>query len=82
MRMRSLHPLLKPLQLAWRGWMAFSHALGLVMSTIVLTLLWIVGFGSYAIAFRIACICKRSVVQTSYWNTSLPQRREDLLRQF
>jgi hypothetical protein len=61
--------------------MAFSHVLGLVMSTILLTVLWIVGFGGYAIAMSIARLRARVPV-ASYWQVAIPQRREDLLRQF
>lgn len=79
--MRSLDLLFKPIRLAWRGWMAFSHVLGLVMSTILLTILWIVGFGSYAVATSIAGLRGRKPA-ISYWQAAIPQRHEDLLRQF
>lgn len=48
------------------AWMKFSHALGIVMSKIILTVLWIVGFGSYAIAWKIAHVFKRKKKDT-YW---------------
>ncbi len=46
-------PVPPALRRLYDGWMAFSHALGFVMSKIILTLLWIVGFGLYAIALKV-----------------------------
>lgn len=45
-----------PLRILWKGWMIFSHVLGIIMSTIILTVLWIVGFGIYAIILKIISI--------------------------
>ena len=33
--------------------MTFSHYLGIVMSTIILTILWLVVFGAYAIIMKL-----------------------------
>lgn len=56
---------LKPL---YDAWMKFSHVLGLIMSTIILTVLWIVGFGLYAITLRIIDIPSRFKEKPeSYW---------------
>lgn len=67
---------LRPL---WHGWMRFSHAVGLVMSTIILTILWIVGFGIYAIILRIVRIPK--IFQkpaASYWIDVSPDPKEHM----
>ncbi|HLD08332.1 MAG TPA: hypothetical protein VJB60_04690 [Candidatus Peribacterales bacterium] len=48
-----------PLRFLWKGWMGFSHILGMVMSTIILTALWIVGFGIYAIILKIILLPSR-----------------------
>ena len=69
-----------PLNWLWSGWMAFSHALGKVMSWIILTMLWIVGFGIYAIIGKIMMLFKRSPVKNSYW-IDVPDQG-DLRRQF
>jgi hypothetical protein len=67
-----LHSLLMqlpaPLRLLWNGWMTFSHILGNVMSKVILTMLWIVGFGTYAVILRIVAIRKLFAKEPeSYW---------------
>ena len=42
-----------PLSWCWDAWNEFSRVLGRVMSWIILTILWIVGFGLYAIIHKI-----------------------------
>lgn len=56
-----------PFSWLYRGWMAFSHVLGMIMSAIILTILWIVGFGFYAIALKVANLMKRKQPKPSYW---------------
>jgi hypothetical protein len=68
--------LLKPF---YDVWMAFSHALGLVMSKMLLTILWIVLFGPYAIIWKIANR-KKIVSKQTYWIEV--ESQSDLLRQF
>lgn len=38
-----------PLSWLWEGWMLLSKAIEFVMSRVILTVLWIVGIGVYAI---------------------------------
>lgn len=57
----------KPIKVLYALWMKFSHYLGLVMSTIILTILWIVGFGLYAIVWRIACLFAKKKGNETYW---------------
>ena len=69
----------KPLQLLWNGWMKFSHVFGLIMNTIILTVLWIVGFGLYAIILRVLNI--RQLFQKtpeSYWHEAKPTPMEEM----
>jgi hypothetical protein len=58
-----------PAPLRWlkKGWMAFSHVLGLVMSKIILTILWIVGFGMYAIVLKILHLVSFRKKPETYW---------------
>ena len=63
----------------YKGWMAFSHALGLVMSKILLTILWIVGFGIYAIPMKIATIFRPKKSLATYWH-DVPAEYPDSMR--
>ena len=45
-----------PLSWIWKGWMAFSHALGMVMSKVILTILWIIAFSVYGIILKVLSI--------------------------
>jgi hypothetical protein len=57
----------KPLRVLWRGWMAIAHAIGRVMSAILLTIFWIVGIGSYAVIAKFIKLWKQDKAQTTYW---------------
>lgn len=46
------------LQQLYDVWMMFSHALGRVMSFLLLTLLWIIGIGSYALIRKCIMLVK------------------------
>ncbi|MBU2259985.1 hypothetical protein KKC44_05275 [Patescibacteria group bacterium] len=48
----------KLLQPFWKAWCTFSNVLGRVMSFIILTILWLVLFGIYAIILKILSIHK------------------------
>lgn len=71
----------KPLQPLYDGWMAISHKIGLVMSSIILSLLWIVMFGLYAIILNIITIFQKKRIQTSYW-CDVSEEQTDLQHQF
>lgn len=47
--------------------MRFSHVLGYIMSTILLTILWVVVFGAYAIVLKIICLFKTPSHTDTYW---------------
>ncbi len=59
--------------------MAVSHAMGMVMSRIILTLLWIVAFGLYAAIWRIGRLFSRAEKRETYWE-DIPQPQPDHLR--
>lgn len=74
-------PLPPPLSWFYDAWMEFSKALGMVMSWIILTILWIVGFGAYAIVMKVMKLfTKRTMPPSSYWIDASPET--DLRRQF
>jgi len=47
-----------PLSWVWKGWMAFSNVLGMVMSKVILTILWLLFFSIYGIIVKIFGIRK------------------------
>jgi hypothetical protein len=51
----------------YRGWMAFSHVLGRIMSTILLTILWVIVFGAYAIVLKIIRLFSKTPPPNTYW---------------
>jgi hypothetical protein len=69
-----------PLSWLWNGWMAFSKILGRVMSAIILTILWFVGFGMYAMILKIGSLFKQKETLSTYWIDAFPD--QDLKRQF
>ena len=72
-----------PLSWLWDGWMAFSHAFGRVMSFIMLSILWVIGFGVYACVLKIGMmIAKDEPERESYWIEVGRTDPEHLLRQF
>ena len=71
-----------PLSWLWNGWMGLSKAIGAVMSRILLTILWIVGFGVYAIPMKIAAIFRKPPAAGTYWRDVLPEPPENMARQF
>lgn len=56
-----------PLSWLWSGWKAFSHALGMVMSRIILTILWLTAFMIYAVVLKIILLFQRETPKDSYW---------------
>lgn len=71
-----------PLSWLWSAWKAFAEILGKVMSKIILTILWLVGFGIYAVILKIVMLFRREPAQDSYWIDIPPQEPGDLHRQF
>src|SRR3989344_1744186 len=68
-----------PLRLLYSTWRKFSHVLGMVMSTIILTILWIVGFGLYAVILKIVHLpLRRQVEPDSFWIDVKPDPAENM----
>lgn len=38
----------------WTGWQEGGHLLGMIVSAVVLSALWVTAFAAYAIAFRLS----------------------------
>jgi hypothetical protein len=65
------------------GWMKLSLAMGFVMSRILLTILWILGFGFYAVAQKvISPFAKKKTQKDSYWIDTEPDFENSMSRQF
>ncbi len=47
--------------------MAVSHAIGVVMSSIILTILWILVFGAYGVVLKIPSLFAKKTVPTTFW---------------
>ena len=71
-----------PISWAWEGWKMFSHAFGRVMSFIILTVLWIVGFGTYGIVLKVIGLFKKEETKASYWVDLEPMGEDSLKHQF
>jgi hypothetical protein len=73
----------KPLRPLYDLWMKFAHVLGIIMSTIILTVFWIVAIGLYAIILKIISIPKLWKGKPStYWIESEKQSLESMKHQF
>jgi len=72
----------KPIQAVYDAWMKFSHVLGRIMSFILLSILWIVGFGFYGIVMKIVGLFRREHPQDSYWVDVPTKIKNDMKHQF
>lgn len=68
-----------PLSWIFALWKKFSHVLGIVMSSIILTILWIVGIGIYAIAYKAMVPFRKKGPSDSYW-IDIPANKDHNLR--
>lgn len=71
-----------PLSWLWTGWKAFSHAFGRVMSFIILTILWIIGFGAYGIVRKIIGLFGHKEKPSTYWLDTEHSLEDSLSHQF
>mgnify|MGYP001310934896 FL=1 len=72
-----------PLSWLWEGWKKFGHAMGLVMSTIFLTVIWIVLFGLYGVILRIVGLFRgRQPDPATFWIDVEPTAPESYRQQF
>jgi hypothetical protein len=70
-----------PLQKAYDVWMHFSHILGRIMSTILLTVLWVVVFGLYAVILKCMKLLRRDTASDTYW-IDISKESSDMRHQF
>lgn len=61
--------------------MAVSHAIGVVMSSIILTILWVLVFGAYAIVLKIPSLFAKKTVPTTFW-WDVSEEASDFQHQF
>ncbi|MBI2636124.1 hypothetical protein HYW84_02245 [Candidatus Peregrinibacteria bacterium] len=72
-----------PFNWLWSAWKIFGAAVGKAMSKVILTILWIAGFGLYAIILKIMRLfAKKSRAPDTYWIDVPPPQPGDLHRQF
>jgi hypothetical protein len=62
--------------------MAVGHALGRIVSFVILTILWIVGFGTYGIIMKIARLFLPKKPPESYWVDPPKEFPESMRYQF
>ena len=60
--------------------MAVSHAIGLVMSSIILSIIWIVVYGAYAIVIKVIGLGSKKS-PASYW-ADVSEETPDFSHQF
>lgn len=72
-----------PISWIYALWEKFSHVLGIIMNFLILTALWIIGFGTYAIVTRIITLPKRFAPKPdTYWINVEPTTVESMKHQF
>lgn len=72
-----------PIKQLYALWEKFSHILGSVMSFLILTILWVIGFGVYGIIMKIITIPKRFAPEpNTYWVNTKPTTADSMKRQF
>ena len=75
--------LFPPISWIYAVWKKFSHILGIVMSFIILTILWIVGFGIYALILKVITLPKRFAKEpNTFWIDVEPTTNESMAHQF
>ncbi len=71
-----------PLRQLYKGWMTGSEAMGRIMSWILLTTLWLVVFGIYAICIKIAAVFKGRPSRTTYWHPLIQEGPDSMKNPF
>jgi hypothetical protein len=71
-----------PLRQLWNGWKRVSRAIGIALSFVVLTIVWLVAFGLYALILRVIRLFKKKGNPASYWRDTVPESAENLLHPF
>ncbi len=57
----------KPLKPLYDAWMAVSHFIGLIMSSVMLSIIWVVVFGAYAVIIKTVGLFGAKRRTGSYW---------------
>lgn len=68
------------LQPLWNAWMKVSHGMGIVMSSIILTILWATIFGLYAAVIAVTSAFGNKPSAARWWDVS--DDHPDLEHQF
>lgn len=67
----------------WKGWMSFAHVLSLVMTWVIMSISWVVGFVPMALLLRVLGIKRIDLsygaAVTTYWETRDP-KYDDFMR--
>ena len=71
-----------PLSWLWSAWMGFSHVLGLVMSKIILTILWLTAFTIYALILKVSGLFQKTEKPATYWVDAEPDFKDSMKYQF
>lgn len=72
-----------PISWIYALWKKFSHVLGTVMSFIILSILWFIGFGIYAVILKIITLPKRFAGEpATFWIDSEQTTIESMKHQF
>ena len=71
-----------PLKEIYALWEAFAKAFGLVMSSMMLAVFWIVAIGTYAVIRKIIRMFSSKKEPDTYWIASEPHPVEAMKRQF
>ena len=65
----------------WELWKKITHAIGTAISAIFLSVLWVLGIGSYALITKLHRLLKKNGSPTSYW-LDVDQETADVRYQF
>jgi len=71
-----------PLNYLWKGWMAFSNVLGMIMSKVILTVMWLAVFSIYGVILKIVMLFKPKKKSDTYWVNPPKKIENDLRHQF
>lgn len=72
----------RPFIWLWEGWKYVSRMIGVVMSFIVLTILWAIIFGFYALIMKCVKLVKHAPAPVTYWHETDPDYPQSLSHGF
>jgi len=59
--------LFPPVSWVFAIWKKFSHLLGIVMSSLILSVLWTIGIGLYALLYKLGSPFRKKPLSDTYW---------------